>query len=74
MPEVVGREEHDYFIGYMSGRLTVDHYLEKYGIGATPGQREAVLEAVKAECLVRKALLSEAGFVKIAKGVIAGKQ
>jgi isopropylmalate/homocitrate/citramalate synthase len=72
LPEVVGREEHDYFIGYLSGRLTVDHYLEKYNISATHEQREAVLEAVKAECLVRKALLPEASFVKIARKVVAG--
>ncbi len=71
LPQVVGREEQDYFIGYLSGRVTVDHYLEKNNISATPEQREAILEAVKAECLVRKALLPEASFVKIARRVIA---
>ena len=74
LPHVVGREAHDYFIGYLSGRLTVDHYLEKYGLNATNEQREAVLEAVKAECLVRKALLPEASFVKLAKCVLEEKR
>lgn len=70
LPEVVGREESDYFIGYLSGRLTIDHYLEKNRLSATPEQREAILEAVKAECLVRKALLPESSFVQIAQSII----
>lgn len=71
LPHVVGREESDYFIGYLSGRLTVDYYLDKNGIEATKEQRDEVLAAMKAECLVRKALLSESSFLEIAKKVLA---
>ncbi|MPN34041.1 2-isopropylmalate synthase [bioreactor metagenome] len=71
LPHVVGREESDYFIGYLSGRLTIDYYLDKNGIQATKEQREDILAATKAECLVRKALLSEAGFLKLAEKVLA---
>lgn len=68
LPEVVGRKEEDYFIGYGSGRLTIDFYLDRNGFGdATMEQREAVLNAVKQECLVRRNLLSEEDFVSIVK-------
>lgn len=71
LPHVVGRKEEDYFIGYLSGKLTIDFYLDRNGFeGATSEQREQVLAAVKQECLVRRTLLSEEDFVAIAKKVL----
>lgn len=71
LPHVVGRTEEDYFIGYLSGRLTIDFYLERNGFkDATQEQREEVLNAVKQECLVRRTLLSEEDFVAIAKKIL----
>jgi len=71
LPEVVGRTESDYFIGYLSGRLTVEYYLQKNGMEATKEQEEEILSAMKAECLIRKALLTEQEFITIAKKILA---
>lgn len=71
LPHVVGRKEEGYFIGYLSGKLTIDFYLNRNGFeDATAEQRELVLAAVKEECFVRRTLLSEEDFVVIAKRVL----
>lgn len=71
LPHVVGRKEEEYFIGYLSGKQTIDFYLKRNGYeDTTPEQREKVLDAVKQECFVRKALLSEEDFVALVKRVL----
>lgn len=71
LPEVVGRKEEEFVIGYLSGKMTMDYYLEKNGIEASTEQKEKVLEAVKEECMVRRTLLSEDELIKLAKKVLA---
>ncbi|MCL1928685.1 MAG: hypothetical protein FWG07_07850 [Treponema sp.] len=70
LPEVVGRKEDDFLIGSLSGKLTIEYYLNKNNIKATPEQQEDILAAVKEECIVRKALLLEEDLVSIADRVL----
>ena len=67
LPEVVGRTEDGYLLGPLCGKLTIEFYLKKNGIQATSDQADQVLAAVKRECMVRRIILSEEEFVKIAK-------
>jgi len=71
MPEVVGRTEDGYLLGPLCGKLTIEFYLEKNGIEATSEQTDQVLTAVKRECMVRRVILTEEEFVKIAKETLA---
>ncbi len=66
LPEVVGRTERDFLIGSLSGRLTIEYYLEKNKIKATPEEQEKILAAVKDECIIRRTLLEEEELVAIA--------
>jgi 2-isopropylmalate synthase len=73
LPEVVWRTEDSFLIGALSGRLTVDYYLEKNGVTASEEQKEAVLRAMKEECIVRRTCLSEEDFIAVAKRTLAKK-
>ncbi len=66
LPHVVGRTEKDFLIGSLSGRLTIEYYLEKNKIEATPEEQEKILAAVKDECIIRRTLLEEEELVAIA--------
>lgn len=66
LPHVVGRTEKDFLIGSLSGRLTIEYYLEKNQIEATPEEQEKILAAIKDECIIRRTLLEEEELVAIA--------
>ena len=70
LPEVVGRKEEDFLIGALSGRLTIEYFLQKNNIKATPEQEEVILTAVKDECIVRRTLLAEEDLINIAIKVL----
>jgi methanogen homocitrate synthase len=66
--ELVGGKPQEYAIGKGSGRATVQFYLEKNGINPETVSKEQVgniLEEVKIESRIRKALLSEANLMFI---------
>jgi len=70
LPEVVGRVEEDFFIGPLSGRLTIEYYLGKNGIETSSEKVDEVLAAVKHECVVRKAIISEEEMLEIARKIV----
>lgn len=70
LPHVVGRTEKDFLIGSLSGRLTIEYYLEKNKIEATPEEQEKILAAVKDECIIRRTLLEEEELVTIALKIL----
>ncbi|MEL7623996.1 MAG: hypothetical protein AAGU12_10445 [Clostridiales bacterium] len=70
LPHVVGRTEKDFLIGSLSGRLTIEYYLEKNKIEASPEEQEKILAAVKDECIIRRTLLEEEELVTIALKIL----
>ncbi len=70
LPEVVGQNPVKLVLGKNSGAATVEFYLEKLGFQATPDQVKEILDRVKQEGRMQRALLTEGQFAKICKQVI----
>lgn len=70
LPEVVGQNPVKLVLGKNSGAATIEFYLEKLGFKATPDQVKEILERVKREGRMQRALLTEGQFAKICKRVI----
>jgi len=70
LPHVVGRDPMKYVIGKGSGRVTVEFFLEKNGLKATPEQIDEIISKVKEEAYITKSLLTEKQFLKIAQKVL----
>lgn len=70
VPSVIGRPgDIEYVLGKNSGKGSIEIYLKKNSLTATDEQLEALVNAVKAEGLVTKALVPEAQFLKIYKKI-----
>jgi methanogen homocitrate synthase len=73
VPELVGAEPMSYVIGKGSGKANIVYYLEKNGVDAsrvTKEQMDAIINEVKAESRIRKAVLSERDLMQIVQKVM----
>lgn len=73
VPELVGNEPLEYVIGKGSGKANIVFYLEKNGYDAekvTKDQMKDIIEEVKTESRIRKALLEEKDLLNIVKKII----
>ncbi len=60
----------EYVLGKNSGKASIEMYLEKYNLKATDEQVAALTDAVKAEGIVTKALVSDTQFLALYKKVV----
>jgi len=73
VPELIGAEPMEYVIGKGSGRANILFYLEKNGYDISKVTKEqigAIIEEVKKESRVRKALLDEKILMEMVKKII----
>lgn len=68
--KAVGGPDPFFIIGKNSGRVTIEFFLEKYGIEATEDQISEINERVKFKALLLKDMLTEEQFLEIANKVV----
>lgn len=59
-----------FVLGKNSGTASIEIFLDKYGLSATKDQINAILDKLKAEAMVTKALISETQFLAIYDSVV----
>lgn len=70
-PKLIGRPGgRNFVLGKNSGKSSIIYFLQKHGITATQEQVEEILDMVKKEAIVTKALVSESTFLYIVDKVL----
>jgi isopropylmalate/homocitrate/citramalate synthase len=70
VPGLVGQPEGNLVLGKNSGRATIEFYLEKHGITANKEQVAQIVDIVKTEGRLQRALLSDVQFKGICERVL----
>ena len=70
VPGLVGQSEGNLVLGKNSGRATIEYYLEKHGYTATKEQTAEIVNIVKNEGRLQRALLSDVQFKAICERVL----
>ncbi|NIB44452.1 homocitrate synthase [Pseudomaricurvus alkylphenolicus] len=70
LPSVVGQPPGRVVLGKNSGRASVEYFLDKHELAATPDQLDAIVEQVKFEGRLQRALLSDVQFLSICEKVL----
>lgn len=70
VPALVGQPEGKLVLGKNSGRATIEYYLEKHGYSATREQVAEIVDVVKTEGRLQRALLSDVQFRGICERIL----
>ena len=70
LPHVVGQDPIRFVLGKNSGKVTIEYYLDKLGYEASEDQIKEIVDRVKSEGRLQRALLSERQFAQICEKVI----
>jgi len=70
VPSVVGQQEGNLVLGKNSGKATIEYYLEKHGYSANKEQVAQIVNIVKTEGRLQRALLSDVQFKGICERVL----
>lgn len=70
-PDTIGKKGGaEYVLGKNSGKASIQIFLEKHGLTATDDQINTLTDAVKAEGIVTKALVSDVQFLALYKKIV----
>jgi len=70
LPELVGREEPEFKLGAFSGNASIKIYLQQKKIEVDKDQRDEILDRIRKESRIRKALLEDSTVMSIINDVI----
>ena len=70
LPHLVGQEPPELVLGKNSGKATIEYFLDKLDFEANDEQMKEILDRVKREGRLQRALLTESQFTRICKEVM----